>query len=121
MSLLKDKKIILGICGSIAAYKSAFLLRELQRKGAEIRVVMTPSATKFVSPLTFSSLSHSQVYVEMFPEENRSTGVGTWHIDMGSWADAMLIAPITASTIAKIIHGISDNFLTSIVLAVRLL
>ncbi len=116
---LKDKKIILGVCGSIAAYKSGFLLRELQRKGAEVRVVMTPSAAKFVSPLTFSSLSHNQVYVEMFPEQDRSTGVGTWHIDLGLWGDVMLIAPITASTIAKIAYGISDNFLTSIVLALR--
>ncbi|MFZ1081503.1 MAG: bifunctional phosphopantothenoylcysteine decarboxylase/phosphopantothenate--cysteine ligase CoaBC [Candidatus Kryptoniota bacterium] len=116
---LKNKKIILGVCGSIAAYKSVFLLRELRRKGAEVRVVMTPSATKFVSPLTFSSLSQNQVYVEMFPEQDRSTGVGTWHIDLGLWADAMLIAPATASTIAKIAYGISDNFLTSIVLALR--
>ena len=67
MSSLKDKKIILGVCGSIAAYKGAYLLRELQRKGAEVRVVMTPSATKFVAPLTFSSLSHNQVFVDMFP------------------------------------------------------
>ena len=116
---LKDKKIILGVCGSIAAYKSAFLLRELRKNGADVRVVMTPSATKFISPLTFSSLSHNQVYVEMFPGENLSTGVGTWHIDLGLWADAMLIAPVTASTIAKIAQGISDNFLTSIVLALR--
>ncbi len=118
-SPLKGRKIILGVCGSIAAYKSAVLLRELQKKGAEVRVVMTSSATNFVAPLTFSSLSHNQVYVGMFPENKSATSVGTWHIDLGQWADAMLIAPITASTIAKITHGISDNFLTSIVLALR--
>lgn len=119
MSSLESKKIILGVCGSIAAYKSAFLLRELQKKGAEVRVVMTSSAANFVAPLTFSSLSHSRVYIDMFPEKKHSTSVGTWHIDLGLWADVMLIAPITASTIAKITTGISDNFLTSIVLALR--
>ena len=119
MSSIQGKKIVLGVCGSIAAYKSAFLLRELQRKGAEVRVVMTPSAANFITPLTFSSLSHNDVYVDMFPEQKHSTSVGTWHIDLGLWADAMLIAPITASTIAKITYGIADNFLTSIVLALR--
>lgn len=119
MSSISGKKIILGVCGSIAAYKSALLLRELQRKGADVRVVMTPSAANFVAPLTFSSLSHNQVYMDMFPDQSRSTSVGTWHIDLGLWADAMLIAPVTASTIAKLTHGIADNFLTSIVLALR--
>ena len=84
-----------------------------------MRVVMTPAATKFIAPLTFSSLSHHQVYVDMFPEEGRSTSVATWHIELGMWADAMLIAPITASTIAKIAYGIADNFMLSIVLALR--
>lgn len=119
MSSIQGKKIVLGVCGSIAAYKSAFLLRELQRKGAEVRVVMTPSAANFVAPLTFSSLSHNQVYIDMFPDRGHAASVGTWHIDLGLWADAMLIAPITASTIAKITYGIADNFLTSIVLALR--
>ncbi len=119
MSALTGKRIILGICGSIAAYKSAFLLRELQGRGAEVRVVMTPSAAEFVAPLTFSTLSHNQVYMEMFPDREHSSAIGTWHIDLGLWADAMLVAPITASTIAKITQGISDNFLTSIVLALR--
>ncbi|MCL5268405.1 MAG: bifunctional phosphopantothenoylcysteine decarboxylase/phosphopantothenate--cysteine ligase CoaBC [Bacteroidetes bacterium] len=119
MSALTGKKIILGVCGSIAAYKSALLLRELQSRGAEVRIVMTPSAAEFVTPLTFSSLSHNQVYIDMFPDREHSSAVGTWHIDLGLWADAMLVAPITASTIAKITHGIADNFLTSIVLALR--
>lgn len=119
MSSISGKKIILGVCGSIAAYKSAFLLRELQREGAEVRVVMTPSAANFVAPLTFSSLSHNEVYVDMFPPQSRSTSARTWHIDMGLWADVMLIAPVTASTIAKITHGIADTFLTSVVLALR--
>ena len=119
MSSISGKKIILGVCGSVAAYKSAFLLRELQRNGAEVRVVMTPSAANFVAPLTFSSLSHNQVYLDMFPDRSHATSVGTWHIDLGVWADAMLIAPVTASTIAKLTCGIADNFLTSLVLALR--
>ncbi len=119
MSALTGKKILLGVCGSIAAYKSAFLLRELQKCGAEVRAVMTPSAANFVAPLTFSSLSHNQVYVDMFPDSGHSTGVGTWHIELGLWADAMVIAPVTASTIAKITYGIADNFLTSLALALR--
>ncbi len=119
MSSISGKKIILGVCGSIAAYKSAFLLRELQRKGADVRVVMTPSASNFIAPLTFSSLSHNQVYMDMFPDPNRPTSVGTWHIELGIWADAMLIAPVTATTIAKLVQGIADNFLTSIALALR--
>ncbi len=119
MSIISGKKIILGVCGSIAAYKGAYLLRELQKKGADVRVVMTPSAANFVTPLTFSSLSHNQVYIDMFPPQGKATSVGTWHIELGQWADAMLIAPVTASTIAKITHGIADNFLTSLVLALR--
>jgi phosphopantothenoylcysteine decarboxylase/phosphopantothenate--cysteine ligase len=115
MSPLNNKKIILGVCGSIAAYKSAYLLRELQRKGAEVKVVMTPSAAKFIAPLTFSSLSHNKVLVDMFSDE----GASIQHIDLGLWADAMLVAPVTASTIAKLTNGIADNFLTSIALALR--
>lgn len=117
MSSISGKKIILGVCGSVAAYKSAFLLRELMRKGADARVVMTPSASNFVAPLTFSSLSHNQVYMDMFPDRAHATSTGTWHIDLGLWADAMLVAPVTASTIAKLAYGIADNFLTSIALA----
>jgi len=112
---LKDKKIILGVCGSIAAYKSAYLLRELRRNEADVRVVMTPSATKFVAPLTFSTLSHSQVFIEMFSDE----GASIQHVELGLWADAMVVAPITASTIAKFVYGIADNLLTSIALALR--
>ena len=119
MTSISGKKIILGVCGSIAAYKSAFLLRELMREGADVRVVMTPSAANFVTPLTFSALSRKQVYTEMFPERGSATSVGTWHIELGLWADLMLIAPATASTIAKLAYGIADNFLTSIALALR--
>ncbi len=115
MSPLNNKKIILGVCGSIAAYKSAYLLRELQRKGSEVKVVMTPSAAKFVAPLTFSTLSNNQVFVDMFSNE----GVSIQHVNLGLWADAMLVAPITASTVAKLAHGIADNLLTSIALALR--
>jgi phosphopantothenoylcysteine decarboxylase/phosphopantothenate--cysteine ligase len=115
MSPLKDKRIILGVCGSVAAYKSAYLLRELQKKGAEVKVVMTPSAVKFVAPLTFSSLSHKQVLVDIFPDE----GASIQHVELGLWADVMLVAPVTASTVAKLAYGIADNLLTSIALALR--
>ena len=117
MSSLENRKIVLGVCGSIAAYKSAYLLRELQKKGAEVRVAMTPSAAKFVAPLTFSSLSHRPVAIDMFPERGSPTAVE--HVDLGLWADAMLIAPATASTIAKLAYGIADNLLTSTALALR--
>lgn len=115
MSPLNNKKIILGVCGSIAAYKSAYLLRELQRKGSEVKVVMTPSAAKFVAPLTFSSLSNNQVLVDMFSSE----GASIQHVNLGLWADVMLVAPVTASTIAKLAYGVADNLLTSIALALR--
>lgn len=114
-SSLKDKKIILGVCGSVAAYKSAYLLRELQRKGAEVRVVMTPAAVKFVAPLTFSSLSNHPVLFDMFSGESTSIE----HVKLGLWADVMLIAPATASTIAKLTQGSADNLLTVIALALR--
>jgi phosphopantothenoylcysteine decarboxylase/phosphopantothenate--cysteine ligase len=114
-SSLKDKKIILGVCGSIAAYKSAYLLRELQRKGAEVRVVMTPSAAKFVASLTFSSLSNHPVLLDMFSGESTSIE----HVRLGLWADVMLIAPVTASTIAKLTQGSADNLLTVTALALR--
>ena len=117
MSPLKHKKIILGVCGSVAAYKSAILLRELQRRNAEVRVVMTPSATKFVTPLTFSSLSRSPVIVEMFPDQPGTASIE--HVELGLWADVMLLAPVTASTIAKLANGVADNLLTSIALALR--
>ncbi len=116
--MLSGKRIILGVTGGIAAYKAVFLLREFQKAGAEVRVIMTPSATRFVGLETFASLSGHEVAVEIFPEESQSTD-WTRHINWGEWADLFVIAPCTANTLAKIANGISDNMLTSTVLAAR--
>ena len=116
--MLSGKRIILGVTGGIAAYKAAFLLREFQKAGAEVRVTMTPSATRFVGLETFASLSGHDVAVDIFPEEGESTD-WTRHINWGEWADLFVIAPCTANTLAKIANGISDNMLTSTVLAAR--
>lgn len=114
------KKIILGVTGGIAAYKSCYLLRELIKRKAEVRVVMTPSAVEFVSPLTFSSLSNNEVIVNTFPASQKDgTNVSTWHIDYALWADLMIIAPATVNTIAKIANGFADNALTTLVNALR--
>ena len=117
---LSGKKIILGVTGGIAAYKSCYLVRELVQKGAEVRVVMTPSALEFVAPLTFSSLSKNKVIVNTFPlSQQNGCEVNTWHIEYGTWADLMIIAPATINTVAKIVHGFADNALTTLVTALR--
>jgi len=116
--MLSGKRIILGVTGGIAAYKAVFLLREFQKAGAEVRVIMTPSATRFVGLETFASLSQHEVAVEIFPEDAQSTD-WTRHINWGEWADLFVIAPCTANTLSKIASGISDNMLTSTVLAAR--
>lgn len=116
--MLSGKRIILGITGGIAAYKAAFLLRALQKSGAEVRVTMTPAATRFVGIQTFASLSGHQVAVEVFPDQENSSD-WTRHINWGEWADLFIIAPCTANTLAKIAHGNADNMLTSTVLAAR--
>lgn len=120
---LKGKKILLGISGGIAAYKCCELVRLYKKSGAEVKVIMTPSALNFVSPVTLSALSGNEVMINLFPDvdPNRSSTVETktWHIYTGLWADIFVIAPATANTIAKIVHGISDNFLTSTVLSAR--
>lgn len=107
---LEGKHIVLGITGSIAAYKAAYLLRLLVKKGAEVQVVMTPAGKEFITPVTLSSLSGKPVVSEFFTAND-----GTWHshVDLGLWADAMLIAPATASTIGKMAHGIADNMLVT--------
>lgn len=118
--MLEGKKIIIGVTGGISAYKTCYVVRGLKKLGADVRVVMTPSATQFVTPLTFSTLSGNDVIVDMFPPSTQQgTGARTWHIDLALWADLMIIAPATANTIAKIANGIADNFLTSLVLAMR--
>ena len=118
--MLRDKHIILGVTGGIAAYKSALLVRELMRAGAEVQVVMTPAATHFVTPLTLGTLSRREVVLEMFPASGGDmAGQWTRHIELGQWADAMLVAPASANTVAKIAHGFADNFLTTLALALR--
>lgn len=117
--MLSGKRIILGVTGGIAAYKAAFLLREFQKAGAEVRVSMTPSATRFVGTETFASLSKHEVAVDVFADSSPSSDAWTKHIEWGEWADLFVIAPCTANTLAKIVHGLSDNMLTSTVLAAR--
>lgn len=111
---LKGKKILLGITGSIAAYKAAFLTRLLIKAGAEVRVLMTPAATQFISPLTLSTLSKQAVYTEV-------VGADGWnnHVELGLWADAMLVAPLTASTLAKMANGLCDNMIVAAYLSAR--
>jgi phosphopantothenoylcysteine decarboxylase/phosphopantothenate--cysteine ligase len=117
---LSGKKILIGITGCIAAYKSSLIIRELVKRGAEVKVIMTPSATEFITPLTLATLSHNEVVVNTFPKnQNDGTNLSTWHIDYALWADLMLIAPATINTIAKISYGFADNALTTLVTALR--
>lgn len=114
--MLKNKHIILGITGSIAAYKAAYIIRGLVKKGAEVQVVITPAGKEFITPITLSALSSNPVISEFF--SNRD---GSWHshVDLGLWADAMLIAPATAATIGKIANGIADNMLVTTYLSCK--
>ncbi|MEX0662420.1 MAG: bifunctional phosphopantothenoylcysteine decarboxylase/phosphopantothenate--cysteine ligase CoaBC [Balneolaceae bacterium] len=116
--MLSGKRIILGVTGGIAAYKAAYLLRDFQKAGAEVRVTMTPSATRFVGSETFSALSRNPVAVDVFNEADPGSD-WTKHIQWGEWADLFVIAPCTANTLAKIVNGQSDNMLTTTVLAAR--
>ena len=122
--MLSGKKILVGITGGIAAYKICNLVRLFIKAGAEVKVIMTPAATKFVSPLTLSVLSQNEAAINMFggeinPEKAESVNAKTWHINYGLWADIFIVAPATANTIAKVVCGISDNFLLSTILASR--
>lgn len=113
---MKGKHIIVGVTGGIAAYKTCTLVREMVRRGAEVQVVMTPMARQFVAPLTFATLSRNPILVDFFNPEN-----GQWnsHVSLGLWADAMVIAPATANTIAKMAAGIADNLLLTTYLSAR--
>jgi len=113
---LSGKHIVLGLTGSIAAYKAAYLLRGLVKEGAEVQVVMTPAAKEFITPVTMSALSGKPVASEFF-----SANDGTWysHVDMGQWADLMLIAPATAASMGKMAHGICDNLLITTYLSAK--
>lgn len=116
MSILKGKHIILGITGGIAAYKSVYLLRLLVKAGAEVQVVITPSGREFITPVTLSSLSGRPVISEFF---TANTGQWNSHVDLGLWADVMVIAPATASTIGKMAGGIADNMLVTTYLSAK--
>ena len=113
---LAERKIILGVTGSIAAYKAAYLTRALIKEGAEVQVVMTPAAKEFITPLTLSTLSRKPVVSEFFSRRD-----GSWHshVDLGLWADAMLIAPATAATIGKMAQGVADNMLVTTYLSCK--
>lgn len=114
--MLKNKKILIGVTGGIAVYKTAYLTRLLIKNGAEVKVIMTPAAKEFVAPLTFATLSKNPVYTEFFNPEN-----GDWnsHVNLGLWADLFLIAPATANTIAKMANGIADNLLLTTYLSMK--
>lgn len=114
--MLKNKKIVLGITGSIAAYKACTLIRLLIKQGAEVQVVITPAGKEFITPITLSALTHKPVISEFFNQKD-----GSWHshVDLGLWADAMIIAPCTASTLGKMAHGIADNMLITTYLSMK--
>jgi phosphopantothenoylcysteine decarboxylase/phosphopantothenate--cysteine ligase len=114
--MLAGKKIVLGITGSIAAYKAAYLCRTFIKKGAEVQVVMTPASKEFITPVTLSALTQKPVVSEFFAAND-----GTWHshVDLGLWADLMLIAPATAATIGKMANGIADNMLVTTYLSMK--
>lgn len=114
--ILQGKKIILGITGSIAAYKACYIIRGLIKRGAEVQVVITPAGKEFITPITLSALTSKPVISEFFAQRD-----GTWnsHVDLGLWADAMLIAPATASTIGKMANGIADNMLITTYLSAK--
>ena len=116
-SPLADRHLILGVTGSIAAYKAAPLVRRLKEAGAEVRVLMTPSAERFVSPLTLGTLSEDEVLTEIFPDNEE--GSWTKHVSLGEWADLFVVAPATAQTIAKLAHGFCDSMLTATALSAR--
>jgi phosphopantothenoylcysteine decarboxylase/phosphopantothenate--cysteine ligase len=114
--MLEGKNVVLGVCGSIAAYKSALLVRLLIKAGANVQVVMTPDATNFITPLTLSTLSKNPVYTDYFVVET-----GEWHnhVELGLWADLMVIAPASANTLAKMAGGLTDNLLTAVYLSAK--
>ena len=113
---MQGKHILIGVTGGIAAYKTAYLIRDLVKRGAEVKVIMTEKAKAFITPLTLATLSKNPILVDFFDPTN-----GAWnsHVSLGLWADAYVIAPATANTIAKMVHGIADNLLTTTYLSAR--
>jgi phosphopantothenoylcysteine decarboxylase/phosphopantothenate--cysteine ligase len=114
--MLKNKNILLGVCGSIASYKSAELVRLFVKSGANVKVVMTKEATSFITPLTLSTLSKNPVSIDYYKTE---TGEWNNHVELGLWADLMIIAPVTANTLAKMANGLCDNLLTAAYLSAK--
>ena len=116
MTMLKGKKIVLGITGSIAAYKACYVIRGLIKAGAEVQAVITPAGKEFITPITLSALTQKPVISDFFSQRD-----GTWHshVALGLWADAMLIAPCTASTLGKMAHGVADNMLITTYLSMK--
>jgi len=106
--ILRGKKVLIGVSGGIAAYKIPYLVRLLIKNGAEVKVMMTPAATQFVTPLTLATVSKNPVIIDFF---NAETGEWNNHVDLALWADLIVIAPVTANTLAKMCHGQADNFL----------
>ena len=118
MSVLNDKKILLGVTGGIAAYKSIILLRLLKKNGADVQVIFTKSAHDFVTTLTFSTLSERPVLTNFFDEEDNSKNWNN-HIDLAEWADFLLIVPATSSTISKMATGNADNLLIATYMSMK--
>jgi phosphopantothenoylcysteine decarboxylase/phosphopantothenate--cysteine ligase len=114
--MLKGKRIVLGITGGIAAYKIAFLIRLLKKNGAEVRCVLTPASSDFITPLTVSTLSQNPAYLDFW---NKTNGEWTNHVELGSWGDVMVIAPLTANSLAKMVNGYCDNLLTATYLSAK--
>lgn len=116
MMRLKDKKILIGVTGSIAAYKTAFLIRLLVKEGAIVKVIMTDAAKQFIAPVTLATLSKNEVISTFYNEKN-----GEWynHVALGLWADIFIIAPCSANTIAKMAHGFCDNILSATYLSAK--
>jgi len=114
--MLKDKNILIGVTGGIAAYKTATIIRLLVKEGATVKVIMTDNAKDFITPLTLSTLSKNPIFSEFYNQEN-----GDWnsHVDLGLWADLFLVAPATANTIARMANGIADNLLLTTYLSAR--
>ena len=114
--MLRNKKIVIGVCGSIAAYKSAILIRDFIKEGAEVKVVMTASASSFISPLTLATLSKNPVFISF---EKNDQGEWNNHVELGLWADLMIIAPASANTLGKLANGICDNLLCAVYLSAK--